>query len=101
MTPGSAGMGFESLDQKRKTLSVWITYGEDVLYLATGLVFMLVELLQTIRVSIQEPALEPQPFLIVSLIAGVRRVLILPWRRASSSGTIPRCSATSSSSSAC
>jgi hypothetical protein len=41
------------------------------------LVLMIVELLHTIRLFIVEHALVPEPFLIVALIAGVRRVLIL------------------------
>jgi len=106
----------DKLDSRRKRISEWINYGEDVLYLVTGLllavtavwlliqtglvffsglrsgdilgsvitildrlllVLMLVELIHTIRVSIGEHALVPQPFLIVALIAAVRRVLIL------------------------
>lgn len=38
---------------------------------------MIVELLHTIRLFIVEHALVPEPFLIVALIAGVRRMLIL------------------------
>lgn len=41
------------------------------------LVLMIVELLHTIRLFISGHALVPQPFLVVALIAGVRRVLIL------------------------
>jgi hypothetical protein len=41
------------------------------------LVLMIVEVLHTIRVSILEHALLAEPFLIVALIAGVRRILIL------------------------
>jgi len=41
------------------------------------LVLMIVELLHTIRLFIVEHALVPEPFLIVALIAGVRRMLIL------------------------
>ncbi|HTR20380.1 MAG TPA: phosphate-starvation-inducible PsiE family protein [Gemmatimonadales bacterium] len=41
------------------------------------LVLMIVELLHTIRFFIVEHALVPEPFLIVALIAGVRRLLIL------------------------
>lgn len=39
------------------------------------LVLVLVELMHTIRVSLETHSLEPEPFLIVALIAGVRRVL--------------------------
>jgi hypothetical protein len=38
---------------------------------------MIVELLHTIRLFIVGHALVPEPFLVVALIAGVRRVLIL------------------------
>ncbi len=41
------------------------------------LVLMIVELLHTIRLFVSGHALIPQPFLVVALIAGVRRVLIL------------------------
>jgi len=41
------------------------------------LVLMIVEILHTIRVSVLKHSLLAEPFLIVALIAGVRRVLIL------------------------
>jgi len=41
------------------------------------LVVMLVEILHTIRITIREHALVMEPFLIVGLIASVRRILIL------------------------
>jgi Phosphate-starvation-inducible E family len=41
------------------------------------LVLMIVEILHTIRVSIMKHALLAEPFLIVALIAGVRRILVL------------------------
>lgn len=41
------------------------------------LVLMIVEILHTIRVSIRKHSLQAEPFLIVALIAGVRRILIL------------------------
>jgi len=41
------------------------------------IVLMIVELLHTIRLFIVEHALVPEPFLIIALIAGVRRMLIL------------------------
>jgi hypothetical protein len=41
------------------------------------LVLMIVELLHTIRLFLVEHLLVPEPFLIVALIAGVRRMLIL------------------------
>lgn len=43
-----------------------------------GLVlFMVAELLHTVRITVREHALAAEPFLIVGLIAGIRRVLIL------------------------
>ena len=41
------------------------------------LVFMIVEILYTVQVSFREHALIPEPFLIVGLIAGIRRILVL------------------------
>ena len=43
----------------------------------TLLVFMIVEILYTVQVSFREQALVPEPFLIVGLIAGIRRILVL------------------------
>ena len=43
----------------------------------TLLVFMIVEILYTVQVSFREHALVPEPFLIVGLIAVIRRVLVL------------------------
>jgi hypothetical protein len=41
------------------------------------LVLMIVEILYTVQVSFREHALVPEPFLIVGLIAAIRRVLVL------------------------
>jgi hypothetical protein len=41
------------------------------------LVLLIVELLYTVQVSFREHALAPEPFLLVGLIATVRRVLVL------------------------
>jgi hypothetical protein len=41
------------------------------------LVLMIVELLYTVQVSFREHTLVPEPFLIVALIAAVRRILVL------------------------
>ncbi len=41
------------------------------------LVLMIVELLYTVQVSFREHALVPEPFLIVGLIAAIRRLLVL------------------------
>ncbi len=43
----------------------------------TLLVFMVVELLHTVRITLRDHTLAAEPFLIVGLIAGVRRILIL------------------------
>jgi uncharacterized membrane protein (DUF373 family) len=41
------------------------------------LALMVVELLYTVQVSFREHALAPEPFLLVALIAGVRRILVI------------------------
>jgi uncharacterized membrane protein (DUF373 family) len=41
------------------------------------LALMVVELLYTVQVSFREHALVPEPFLLVALIAGVRRILVI------------------------
>jgi len=42
-----------------------------------ALLDMIVEILYTVQISFREHALIPEPFLIVGLIAGIRRVLVL------------------------
>ena len=46
------------------------------------LVFMLIEILHTIRTSMQERTLKCEPFLVVALIATVRRVLVITLQSA-------------------
>jgi hypothetical protein len=41
------------------------------------LVLMIVEILYTVQVSFREHTLVPEPFLVVGLIAGIRRALVL------------------------
>jgi len=41
------------------------------------LILMIVEVLYTVQVSFRDHVLVPEPFLIVGLIAGIRRVLVL------------------------
>jgi uncharacterized membrane protein (DUF373 family) len=41
------------------------------------LALMVVELLYTVQVSFREHALKPEPFLLVALIAAVRRILVI------------------------
>ncbi len=49
-----------------------------VTLLDKGLVmFMVAELLHTVRITLREHTLAAEPFLIVGLIAGIRRVLVL------------------------
>jgi hypothetical protein len=38
---------------------------------------MVVEILYTVQVSLREHTLAPEPFLVVGLIAGIRRILVL------------------------
>jgi uncharacterized membrane protein (DUF373 family) len=55
-------------------------WGGDALYVAIDrllLVFMLVEILHTVRVSMRSGGLTCEPFLIVGLIASIRRVLVI------------------------
>jgi uncharacterized membrane protein (DUF373 family) len=40
-------------------------------------VLMLLEILHTVRVSVREGTLTPEPFLVVGLIASIRRVLVI------------------------
>jgi uncharacterized membrane protein (DUF373 family) len=41
------------------------------------LIMMIIEILSTVQVSFREHTLKPEPFLIVGLIAAIRRILIL------------------------
>lgn len=41
------------------------------------LILILVELVRTMRVSLVERTLAPEPFIVVALVAGVRRILLL------------------------
>lgn len=41
------------------------------------LILMIVEILYTVQVSLREHALIPEPFLVIGLIAGIRRILVL------------------------
>ncbi|MGW5197611.1 phosphate-starvation-inducible PsiE family protein [Streptomyces spiralis] len=56
-------------------------YREDTIVLSTldsGLVlFIVAELLHTVRLTIRNRTLDAEPFLVVGLIAGIRRVLIV------------------------
>ncbi|BDG02146.1 phosphate-starvation-inducible PsiE family protein [Anaeromyxobacter oryzae] len=59
-----------------------VTSGVDVRAVVTLLdrillALMIVELLYTVQVSFREHTLVPEPFLLVALIAGVRRILVI------------------------
>jgi uncharacterized membrane protein (DUF373 family) len=41
------------------------------------LILMVVEILYTVQISLREHTLVPEPFLVVGLIAGIRRILVL------------------------
>ncbi|HSP13288.1 MAG TPA: phosphate-starvation-inducible PsiE family protein [Thermoanaerobaculia bacterium] len=41
------------------------------------LIFLVVELLYTVQVSFQKHTIAPEPFLLVGVIAGIRRVLVI------------------------
>ena len=78
---------------------IWTTFNDLVLHpvkanepltvlLDRGLIlFIIAELLHTVRVTIQERTLVAEPFLIVGLIAGIRRILILTAQTAQGQGT--------------
>lgn len=41
------------------------------------LMFVLAELLHTVAITLRDRSLEPEPFLIIGVIAGVRRILVI------------------------
>lgn len=41
------------------------------------LILMIIEILYTVQVSLREHTLVPEPFLVIGLIAGIRRLLVL------------------------
>ena len=51
------------------------------------ILFIIAELLHTVRVTIQERTLVVEPFLIVALIAGVRRLLLVTAQLAATNAT--------------
>lgn len=60
------------------------TSGDAILLIIDRLLFvlLLVEILHTVRASIRTGGLTPEPFLIVGLIASIRRVLVLTLQTA-------------------
>ncbi len=51
------------------------------------ILFIIAELLHTVRITIKERTLVAEPFLIVGLIAGIRRILILTAQAAQGTGS--------------
>jgi uncharacterized membrane protein (DUF373 family) len=45
------------------------------------IVLMLVEILHTVRISIRSHVLVTEPFLVVGLIASIRRILVITWKQ--------------------
>ena len=62
----------QDLQQNRPPLEIVLALLDNGLIL-----FMVAELLHTVRITVNERALAAEPFLIVGLIAGIRRVLIV------------------------
>jgi uncharacterized membrane protein (DUF373 family) len=65
-------------------LSLWgaaVAWGapDEIIITIDRLLFvlMLLEILHTVRVSVREGTLTPEPFLVVGLIASIRRVLVI------------------------
>jgi hypothetical protein len=68
---GSAAMLFTGLSDWAGTGTVFAVI-ERLL-----VVLMLVEILHTVLVSVRSGALTPEPFLVVGLIASIRRILVI------------------------
>jgi uncharacterized membrane protein (DUF373 family) len=68
----SAGLAFVRLLADGSFAARVITILDQLL-----LVLMIVEVLYTVQVSFREHALVPEPFLVVGLIASIRRVLVI------------------------
>lgn len=72
LTISASVSAYQELSQSVDPLTVVITL------LDKGLVmFMVAELLHTVRITLRQHTLAAEPFLIVGLIAGIRRVLVL------------------------
>lgn len=69
---GDTGVAFGQQLMGGKLPSVIVGLLERLL-----LVLMIVELLYTVQVSFREHALVPEPFLIIGLVAAIRRILVL------------------------
>ena len=61
----------------RSLLAGKLTGDVIILLDQTLLLLMMVEILYTVQVSFREHVLVPEPFLLVALIAGVRRILVV------------------------
>jgi uncharacterized membrane protein (DUF373 family) len=68
---GTGGLALQLLSSGALTSTVVLLLDQLLL------VFMTAELLHTVRVTLRDHALAAEPFLIVGVIAGVRRILIL------------------------
>jgi uncharacterized membrane protein (DUF373 family) len=68
---GTGGLALQLLNPGTITSTVVLLLDQLLL------VFMTAELLHTVRVTLRDHALAAEPFLIVGVIAGVRRILIL------------------------
>jgi uncharacterized membrane protein (DUF373 family) len=68
------GAGYTALQQfnLQNVTATVVTVLDQVL-----LVFMVAELLRTVRITLRDRSLAAEPFLVIGLIAGVRRILIL------------------------
>ena len=65
--------------------------GKEVIKLIEELllVLLVVEILYTVQVSFREHTLAPEPFLLIGLIAGVRRVLVITAELADKENQVP------------
>jgi hypothetical protein len=77
----------------RRIVSTAFSAIQDVVYVALGVllavtaaIMLVQELLYTVQVSFREHALVPEPFLLVALIAGVRRILVITAEFSAQSG---------------
>lgn len=70
-------LGSSALTFSRQVMSGTLTSGVVGVLDRLLLTLMIVELLYTVQVSFREHALVPEPFLIVALVAAVRRILVL------------------------
>ncbi len=70
-------LGSSAMEFVRQIAQDRLTQNIVVLLDRLLLVFLVVELLYTVRVSFREHTIAPEPFLLVGMIAGIRRVLVI------------------------